>query len=180
MAIPIKLDDPLVPSRKPPYPHGVRWLGLPMVIPSPYIILNTPVQRNHGKISREIPHSIGTMLDGGVERGPGDSTSEPINTGISTLPHLVANPWDHHSPTEHLISGVVMFHCLVASNPLKNMKVNWDDPIPNIYIYMYIYICIYMYIYEKTKQCSKAPPTSSPHLAISMGFRTTFFLGIRR
>ena len=27
---------------------------------------------------------------------------------------------------------------LVVSTPLKNMKVSWDDEIPNIYVYIYI------------------------------------------
>ena len=49
---------------------------------------------------------------------------------------------------------------LVVSTPLKNVKVSWDDEIPNIwknkyhvpnhqpvYIYMHIYIYIYIHIY---------------------------------
>ena len=83
----------------------------------------------------------------------------------------------HHRLIKGLNKNSVIPHLYIlvgsSATPLKNMKVNWDDEIPNIWenkidvpnhqpVYIYTYIYIHIYIYTSIYIYTHTPSPTCP------------------
>ena len=112
-----------------------------IVIHSKYHVVNPSKWIGTGNVQRgQIPYLVGTLAVPGV----------PCLSDCNAVAMIHEHPWTKpgHRCTPEETSNLQISQLVGGwATPLKNMKVNWDDEIPNIW---------------KNNKCSKAP-TSKYH-----------------